>query len=264
MTKFVQRRTVLCLLGLTAASWSVQPVAFALPATEVTQMANNFELVAQYTASMRQLAQQIALVTTALNQYETMIKNLEQLPGAIVSVATDPVKDVLGASKNLKNSAKRLNDSATEAGSRWQRHVDDAANLQLPPGVYFYQQRRLAETRGGEYKKQYDQDLKTMDRVMERAKDMQKVIDQTPQVSGAVEGLQLLGRQMNEMIESTLSLRFLMTNANSRDLQDRMDREEERLRSIAEAKRNMEVVNKQSMDVGKFIQDSTVVPSWKK
>jgi P-type conjugative transfer protein TrbJ len=256
-----RRGVVAAVLAVTATHWSMP--AHAVVATEFTQIMNNWGLMANYVKSSATLVQQITAVTTALKQYKTMVQNLEQLPGAIVSTVTDPVKDVLGATRDLTSSAKSLKDAATEAGSRWQRHVKDAANLKLPPSQYFAQQRKLADSRGGEYKKQYDRDLKSMDRVVERAKDMQAVMDQNPNVTGAVQGFQMLGRQMNEMIESTLSLRFLMTSANSRDLQDRMDKEDAKIRLMDEEKARSEQQKKQSIDIKKFIDGSTITPSWK-
>ncbi len=198
-------------------------------ASEVTQVANNLLLGSQ-------LATQLQQTTTQIAMWKTMLTNLLALPQNVVNQVTQPVRDVIGQVQELQTAYIGLQDSVKEVGTIWQRRNKEMINWGENPKEYFRKEKIMADTRGGQYKKQWDSDIAAATKLATRAKSVQTMAAAIPGITGNVQGLQLLNSQLNVVATSINELLLVVRKDSVNKTQDRMDVEESK--SI-EADRNM-------------------------
>lgn len=190
-------------------------------ATEVTQLANNAELVASVSKQSQIVAGQIRDYTVQLNQYMTMIQNLKQVPRAVISKTLAPYKDSLNTAMQLYSAVNSVHGAAQLARQMLASRQDEMRKLEMSPSQYFTYENALAMTRGGQYKQKIDQDMKVLMEVEEKARVLAEMDTEISSISGNVEGLQTLAQQ-NQMMAGELIL------INQYLAQAQIDRNEDR------------------------------------
>jgi type IV secretion system protein TrbJ len=230
--KVLKRNFCMSVIALGLIAW--QPSStFAAGAwngsTESTQIANNLILGGQFSEQLRQTATQIQM-------YRTMVTNLKTAAQSTINTVTQPVRDVVSSVAELQASYNELQNSVKEVGTMWQRRNKEMINWGENPKEYFRKEKILAESRGGQYKKQWDSDIAAGKKLATRAKAAQDLAASIPGIEGNVQGLQILNSQINIVASGINDMLTVIQKDSVNKLQDRMDVEE--AKSI-EAERNM-------------------------
>jgi type IV secretion system protein TrbJ len=154
------------------------------------------------------------------------VRNLLALPKTLLDQILAPASLIVGQIKDLQTSVSNLRDSAKSVGTMWQRQTNEMVALRLNPAKYFAQERSLAEKRGGEYKRQWDQDQAALNSLERSATVVRSMASQVSGISGNVQGLQMLNTHTNMVLQELQAMRTLMTKTSVNSNQDRMDAEQ--------------------------------------
>ncbi len=92
----------------------------------------------------------------------------------------------------------------------------------LSPSQWLSAYTNLANTRGGIYQQQLNQDMGSLNTLAQRAQNLQQVQSQIPGITGNVQGLQLLNQQSNVLAGEMVDLHALMERQVTQQTQDRV------------------------------------------
>lgn len=116
---------------------------------EWTQLLNFGELLWQTYTQMSQLETQI-------DQYKTMVQNLEQLSGNVQSGISSPFQGQIGDLQKLYNSANALSRSAKETQAMIDGTLQGSASMNMTPSNYQKYMAQQAKSQGGVYQQMLD------------------------------------------------------------------------------------------------------------
>jgi len=179
-------------------------------ATEITQLANYGQLIASYAKQAAMVENQITAQITRVESYITQLENLYKLPQEMMNQTIAPWKSQLGFFQKLNSSVGALQSSANQVSGLYNQGATEAANLQMTGTQYLTAFQNLAQTRGGIYQQQYQQDVSALEQLSMRAQNLQTLAAQAPNISGEVQGLQLLNQQSNIVAAQTLEMTALL------------------------------------------------------
>jgi P-type conjugative transfer protein TrbJ len=192
-------KSIVCIM--TAAAVAMAPATSALAggrvgggATEWTQLANNVELIASVSKQAQMVAEQIISKITQINQLQTMMTNLKQLPGQVISQSMAPYAEQLNAFRELQGAVNGIRSAADNTRAMYENRGLDFNASGKDVRSYIEFEVALAQRRGGVYKQRLDQDLAAMDQLRDRAANLRTVAQRTASITGNVEGLQQLGQ----------------------------------------------------------------------
>lgn len=137
-----------------------------------------------------------------------------------------------------------------QAGKQLQGMYDAASaemkSLNMTPERWGTAFVHLAQTKGGVYRKQLDQDFATMEAFASRAANLRQLSRQIPGIEGNVQGLQLLNQQSSVLAGELLEMRSLMQRQVVLDLQDRATKEDLNKLSVEGAQQRYDAVTKEA------------------
>lgn len=207
---FTSAVTVITLLWFSTRPVLAGSVAGTGGATEATQLLNYGELAASYAKQATMVANQVTAQVTRVESLITQITNLTQLPTQLYNETVGPWKTQLGIFQKLQTTVSGLESSATQVSNLYNQSNAMATSLGMTGPQFLSAFQNLAQTRGGLYQQQYQQDIAAINQLAQRAQSLQTLADQNPQIMGDVQGLQLLAQQSNVMAASSLDIASLM------------------------------------------------------
>jgi len=181
-------------------------------ATEATQLANNVELVASY-------AKHAESVMVQINQYMTMLQNLQQLPAAALRDALGTgVGELAGQMQqylSLYQSVDRLRRSAQATSRMLDFHSNALESLNMSGEDYL--NTMLTLSRGGHefYRGMHQDALGTLQSLERDGADVQRLAAAIPGVTGNIQGLQLIAAGQAQVARQLVGLQSTLTQANA-------------------------------------------------
>lgn len=192
-------------------------------ATEVTQLLNHAELMTQVSHQATMVSQNVTAQVTRVQQLANQLRNLVQLPQQVLAQTLAPYQQQITDLKNLAQAVTDMKNAADQTRALFSTRMGEMSNLHMDPLQWLNAYITLAKTKGGQYQRQLDQDMNALDNLSQRAANLKAISDQIPQVSGNIEGLQLLNQQSNILAGEMVELRSLVQRQVALQTQDRLD-----------------------------------------
>ena len=212
----------LCLSGMTAINLAnAGSVAGTGGATEITQIANNMQLVGMTAKQATQVSEAIATRIASVNQYVAMLQNLKNLPAVAMQQALAPYKEQVGDLGKLFNSVDKLKKAAENTEYLMSSRVTDARMLNMSMKEYLQREAKLANTKGGIYKSRYQQDIKAIAEMQARARELRTLSEKNQSISGNVEGLQQLNQHASITAGELMEIRAALLAQNVDSAQEK-------------------------------------------
>jgi hypothetical protein len=166
-------------------------------ATEMTQLANHAELIAQ-------VGQSVQTAANTLMTAQSTMQMLRQLPASVVNEAmsglpVDKVKALADAYVAMSNSVKVYRD----AEDVLRKAEQDAEMLHLTPSELLQHKATVAAVYGGVYKQAYDDEQNKLALLAKTAKDVQRQAEIVKTIDSNIGGIQFLASQ-NAQLQATL------------------------------------------------------------
>lgn len=190
-------------------------------ASEITQIANNMQLVGMTAKQATQVAEAISTRIATVNQYVAMLQNLKNLPAIAMQQALAPYKEQVGDLGKLFNSVDKLKKAAENTEYLMSSRVTDARMLNMSMKEYLQREAKLANTKGGIYKSRYQQDIKAIEALQTRAKELRALSERNPAISGNVEGLQQLNQHASITAGELMEIRSALLAQNVDSVQEK-------------------------------------------
>jgi conjugal transfer/entry exclusion protein len=219
-------------------------------ATEITQLANFGQLVAQLLEQVAIVAQNVTAQVTRVETLMTQLQQLEQMPATLLNQAVAPWQAQLSYLQNMSSTVGSLQQAAARVSSLYNGASSEASNLGMTGTQYLTAFQNLAQTKGGLYQQQYQQDIQALSDLTTRSQQLQSLAAQAPNISGTVQGLQLLNQQSNIVAAQALEMTSLMRrqateadNAQADRLQVQSDGAQQLLNNQTESTQSDSAVN---------------------
>ncbi len=215
-------------LMLTAAVWANAAFAgggLGSPtggATEVTQLLNHVELASSVSQQATMVGQNATAQLTRISQLANQIKNLVQLPQNLLAQTLAPYQQQIGDLKSVVQAVGSLQSAAAQTQALLSNGISEMNTTGMSPLQWLNAYINLAQQQGGQYKQQLDSDLDTLSNLSQQAQHLQTLSAQIPQVSGNVQGLQLLNQQANLLGGEMVELRGLVQRQVVTQEQDKL------------------------------------------
>jgi P-type conjugative transfer protein TrbJ len=124
-----------CLLAGARLGYAGSVAGFA-GATEITQIANNSELLTQTAQQAQAVAENIKQTITQIQQYATMIQNLKQLPAQLIQEALGPYQSQIADLKSIYDSVKSIQQTGSQLSGMLNGNLQDMAAMNMSPQQY--------------------------------------------------------------------------------------------------------------------------------
>ena len=232
-----KRRTVIRALPAIAMScFAIAPKASGIPTFDGA----NF---AQQLLSVMNQTQQLTQQTTMVQQN---LANLQRLGGNVLSLADQAYSGQGVSMRDLVSSVSDLYQAGKQLQGMYDAASAEMKSLNMTPERWGTAFVHLAQTKGGVYRKQLDQDFATMEAFASRAANLRQLSRQIPGIEGNVQGLQLLNQQSSVLAGELLEMRSLMQRQVVLDLQDRATKEDLNKLSVEGAQQRYDAVTKEA------------------
>ncbi|APA88985.1 conjugal transfer protein TrbJ [Paraburkholderia sprentiae WSM5005] len=189
-------------------------------ATEITQLLNHAELVSSVAQQAQMVEQNVQAQITRLQQYVTMAQNLKQVPASLIDQTLAPYRTQITNFQSLSTAITQLEQAASATSSLFGRSLTEMNTTGMSPALWLSAYSSLASARGGIYQQQLTQDMQNLDTLADRARNLQQIQSQIPNVTGAVQGLQMLNQQSNVLAGEMVDLHALMQRQVAQQMQD--------------------------------------------
>jgi type IV secretion system protein TrbJ len=183
-------------------------------ASEITQILNNGELIESVTKQAEMVSEQVNSKLIQIDQYTTMMRNLQNYPKAQLDAMLAPYQSQITAFSKLYQAATDVKKAATNTYGLLQSRVQDASALNMDFVKYMGYEILNAQKRGGMYKQRLNTDIEAIQNLQDRANQLRKVADQTSAITGNVQGLAQLNQQTTMVAGELMEMRGLMLQQN--------------------------------------------------
>lgn len=232
-----KRRTVIrALTAIAMSCFAITPKASGIPTFDGA----NF---AQQLLSVMNQTQQLTQQTTMVQQN---LANLQRLGGNVLSLADQAYGGQGVSMRDLVSSVSDLYQAGKQLQGMYDAASAEMKSLNMTPERWGTAFVHLAQTKGGVYRKQLDQDFATMEAFASRAANLRQLSRQIPGIEGNVQGLQLLNQQSSVLAGELLEMRSLMQRQVVLDLQDRATKEDLNKLSFEGAQQRYDAVTKEA------------------
>lgn len=176
-------------------------------ATEITQLLNKAELVAQ-------VGESVQTTSNTLMSAQATMQQLRQLaPSTIAQMSGVPIDQV----QKLANAYTVMSRSVgvyKDASDVLRKAADDSQRLGITPSELLRYKADAAYKHGGVYKQTYEQEQEKLARLGEVSKDVQQQAEQVKSIDANVKGIQFLAGQNVKMQASLVQLNDSIQTAN--------------------------------------------------
>lgn len=209
-----------------AGSPSVWAGAATGGSTEVTQLMNNAELLAIAATEAEAVAEAIERRLIQVNQYITMAQNLKNLPSALMAKTLAPYQQQINALGRVYQAVTSLKQTTDTARNLFSQRLGEAGSMKMNVADYMRHEAALANQRGGIYRQRLQQDLAAIDQLQSRATALREVAEQTRQITGNVEGLQVLSQHASITAGELMEIKgVLLAQSADRNAQSALKQE---------------------------------------
>jgi hypothetical protein len=191
-------------------------------ATEITQLLNHAELASSVAQQAQMVEQNVQAQVTRLQQYVTMVQNLKQVPTSMINQTITPYRTQITNYQSLSAAITQLEQAANATNSLFGRSLSEMGTTGMSPSQWLSAYTNLASTRGGIYQQQFTQDMGNLNTLAQRAQNLQQIQSQIPNVTGTVQGLQVLNQQSNVLAGEMVDLHALVQRQVAQQMQDRV------------------------------------------
>ncbi|GIK44811.1 MAG: hypothetical protein BroJett012_07140 [Betaproteobacteria bacterium] len=210
-------------------------------ATEATQMMNNAELVASY-------AKHAESVMVQINQYMTMLQNLQQLPASVLQEmfgsAFGDIAGTIGQYTQLYGRVSDLYTSARSVSQMLDMHGRAMDDLNMQPQQYVNNMIALSRT-NRDYFRSVEEDAHR--RIGNLERDMSAVqtyAQSIPNVQGNIQGLQTIAQGNAQISGLLVGIQGSMATANAIHARTYSDQQLMQQQQTSEAARMQELVRR--------------------
>ncbi len=224
-------------------------------ATEITQIANNVELLAVNTSTYQTWSESIKNQINTYKSYLQGVQNLSRLPSNYIPEMSNPYAGALVALVDLKASLDDFQKVGKATTDMLSGRLNEASGLNMTVAEYFNKEMQLANYRGGNYQKRIEQDLALIDNLKQRSVQLKSATDKTQAITGNLEGLQLLNQQTTMQVGELVDIKAAILAQNITRNQERSVEEAQKAaaanvqRATAEAAKGRRTRN-ESLNVG--------------
>lgn len=212
-------------------------------ASSAMQAVQNGNLISQVSKQAQLVSGQIRDYASQLNQYQTMLQNLKNIPVEKINAALRPYKESLDVAMQVGKAVDDLNTASREAEKVYRDRTAEMRRLKMDPEKYMMNEIALAEAKGGIYKQKLDADMAVLKNSEEKSRRLAAMDEQVRAISGNVEGLQTLAQQNQIMATELTQLNISLTRASVEQENKRIKSQElaklqaEELRALDEKSR---------------------------
>lgn len=210
-------------------------------ATEITQIANNVQLVASYLQQVTSYKKQVEQFLTQINQYQRQLTDAMNVNSLAKKIGLDGMMRDLNKIRETKKAFEKLHGSLDQVGRNFQGRFLEATQLNLSPDEYL--RREIAKIRAGNDNaiRRLEDEKRMTDAVEEDFALAKKWGQQIDGQEGINASLGLLNTQMNRMLQQNARVSQMLAQANGSDkAMEEHERAEraERARRFFEAEQN--------------------------
>lgn len=181
--------------------------ALAGGATEITQLANEFQLIMSYVQQVEAAENTLASAKALKQQLKQMDPStLAQLNGGAIS-QVEQLAQLDGALQNSQNKA-------TEALGVLGSAITQIQQLKMSPSEYLQQRAQLAATQGGAYAASMQADQQKLQQLQSSIAELQQAASAAPGVTSNIQGFQQLLSSGTRVQAQLVSLNDSVTHAN--------------------------------------------------
>lgn len=184
-------------------------------ATELTQLMNNGQLVDSVVKQAQMVSEQINSKLVAIQQYTTMMQNLQNYPKATLDAMLAPYQAQSTALNTLSKSVVAIQTAASQASSQLSARFQQAGAMGMDMPTYMQYEIANAQKRGGIYQARLNANNAAITNLQERANQLRLVSSQTSSITGNVQGLAQLNQQTTMVAGELMELRALMLQQNT-------------------------------------------------
>lgn len=221
-------------------------------ATEVTQLMNNIELVAQVGEAVQTTS------NTLQTAYATM-QQLRQLDPSLIEEMTGlPVEQVseMAEAYEVFSQAQGVYQDASDVLAKAKR---DAERLKVSPSDLLRMKADVAYKYGGVYRKTYEQEQAKLAKLTKVSADVQKQAERVKKIDSTVGGVQLLANQNVQMQGMLVQLNDSIATANAQAAQRAAEDQQELAEGAAELSKTAEAYRKARQQAEGTIQLPTEI-----
>lgn len=176
--------------------------------TEITQLANNVELIAQ-------VGEAVATTTNTLMTAQSTMQQLRQLgPELLSQLSGLPIEQVQKMAEAYEVMSK-ASDVYKDASAVLEKAKNDATKLGVLPSELLRMKADVAAAFGGQYKQVYEQEQAKLRRLADVSADVQKQAETVKGIDANVKGIQVLANQNVKMQAALASLNESVSTANT-------------------------------------------------
>lgn len=176
-------------------------------ATEVTQLANHAELVAQ-------VGEAVQTTSNTLMTAEATLRMLRQLPEQVISQMTNLPIAELQVLANAYSVMARAVNVYREAEAVLRQADADSMRLNITPAQLFRMKAEAAYRYGGVYKTTYEQEQAKLAALEQTSQDVQEQAEKVQSVDANVKGIQFLATQNLNLQAALASINESISKAN--------------------------------------------------
>ena len=211
-----------CLLSGARLGYAGSVAGFA-GATEVTQIANNGELLTQTAQQAKAVAENIKQTITQIQQYATMIQNLKQLPAQLIQEALGPYQSQIADLTSIYNSVRAIQQTGTQLSGMLNGNLQDMAAMNMSPQQYLTWTLTQSKNRQGAYAQKLQQEMQAISDMDQRYKGLQSAFNKIPDIAGQVQGMQQLTQMTGMAVGELMDLRLVVQQQQAAMTQQKVE-----------------------------------------
>jgi P-type conjugative transfer protein TrbJ len=192
-------------------------------ATEVTQIANNGELLTQTAQQAKAVAENIKQTITQIQQYATMIQNLKQLPAQLIQEALGPYQSQIADLRSIYNSVRAIQQTGTQLSGMLNGNLQDMAAMNMSPQQYLTWTLTQSKNRQGAYAQKLQQEMQAISDMDQRYKGLQSAFNKIPDIAGQVQGMQQLTQMTGMAVGELMDLRLVVQQQQAAMTQQKVE-----------------------------------------
>ena len=163
-------------------------------ATELTQIANNVQLVVSTVNQAKQIEEAITTRIAAVQQALDSLKNLKRFDKLLLDPSLSAFQSELSGLTQVYSSVMALGQSAASVQTLITDRLAQASAAGLDIKTFLTKESELATKRGGVFQKRIDGDIAAIQDMASKSANLGLVISKTADVTGNIQGLQQLAQ----------------------------------------------------------------------
>lgn len=185
--------------------------------TEITQLANNVQLIQQHAQALLAYKKQIEQFLTQLQQYRAQLTNMINVNSIAKNLGLQGLANDLSKVNETKKAFEKLYGSMDRLSINWQQRFLEASTANLSLEQYAKREIERIKLGSDSAIKRVEQERRLIDSVEEDYSLAKQWGDQIDNQPGLNSSLGLLNTQMNRMLQQNARINQILAQAHGSD-----------------------------------------------